>query len=146
MNKDNISQTRRSFFHLLAAEVISFVQEIKGIPQMRLNELHLLSDDIIKKMVPVFTKDVSIQIRENRILKYNKKTESYCEMRHLDKHEAFIIKFFHGEYPIEKIALQLSIEFELEKDVAYQKIKILFTDLAKCMIIYPKEAYNLKED
>ncbi len=143
MKKKNIGQSRRNFFRSFVAEISSFSHELNGIPQMRLDELQLFSDDIIKKMVPVFFKDGSYQIQKCFLMRYDKRTELYQEVRRFNEQEIIILKFFDENYTIENIALHFSAESGLEQNKAYQQVKTLFIELTKYMVCFPKEIYEL---
>ncbi len=64
----NPEHSRRKFFNSLAGKIVAFAYEIKGIPQMKLNGLNDLQDEIIEQMIPVMVKDDTYKIESDHIL------------------------------------------------------------------------------
>jgi len=108
---------------------------------MRLNELHLLSDEIIKTIIPVFIKDGSYKLHENRLMRYNKESKYYENIDSLNEQRLFVLQSFNEKNTLDEIALEFSERFELDKEVAYQQVKASFIEFAKIMVCHPKNAH-----
>jgi hypothetical protein len=132
---------RRNFFRSFIAETISFIDEIKGTPQLRLDDLKTLPDDILKGMVPVFNKAFPSRIEDGQLLVQGKDGEfrPYCL---LDERHAYILTCFDGNHSITGMANLLVAEFQLDPDAAYAEVKTFFLRLAEAGICHPAGAHQ----
>jgi hypothetical protein len=136
---------RRNFFRSLIAEAISLVDEIKGTPQLRLNELKTIPDDILGGMVPVFNKAIPSRIEGGQLLVQGKsgKFRPYCQ---LTEREEYILTCFDGNHSITGICNSLMADFQLNQDAAYARVKNLFLQLAETGICHPAGAHQGKRN
>ena len=59
---------RRGFFRSLAGEVAGFYDEIRGKPQLRLDEIGSLPDEVLAGIMPMIVPDVDIRVEEDMVL------------------------------------------------------------------------------
>lgn len=130
---------RRNFFCSIIAETFSIVEEIRGTPQLRLDELKTLPDDILGGMVPVYNKAIPSRIENGRLLIQGKNGEfrSYCR---LAEREEYILTCIDGNHSITGIGNCLIADFQLDQDAAYAEVKNLFLRLAEAGICHPAGA------
>jgi hypothetical protein len=139
---DNIGKARRNFFNILPGKVISLVHEMMGIPQMKLNNLHNLPDEVIEKIVPVLVTDGPYKIKTNLLLKYNKVNQLHEKVKVFNVQEKFIIDTFNGKNTIRVISFEYARKFELTEEKAYLHVKSFFIELAEKMVCHPKDAHD----
>jgi len=132
---------RRKFFSALTVEFISFVREMKGIPQLKLDSLNELPDEVIETMIPVLFQDSPYRIGPDRLLIFNRKSGMYEDFRLLSKHEMFILKSFDGNSTIKDITGVYAGKYKMDGGEAYQQVKSLFLEWAKHMVCHPKDAH-----
>jgi hypothetical protein len=142
MKEKSPSQSRRHFFRSFLTGMSTLSDEARGIPQMPLKKLHLLPDDQIKKMVPVFFDDSAYHIQDEQLIHYDKKTKVCGKVCDLGEQEVFMLNHFNSDATIETIASLLSAQFNLRQDSAFQSAKTFFLYLAEKMICHPKEAHE----
>jgi len=64
-SKSKSKVSRRNFFQMFVSETLSLFEDINGKPNYCLDEIHKLSDDIVKKMIPVMNLKSTYQINNN---------------------------------------------------------------------------------
>ncbi|MEZ5397864.1 MAG: hypothetical protein R2724_34565 [Bryobacterales bacterium] len=113
------------------------VDEMKGVPQFKLSELGLLSDERLGNIIPKVLED-KIRIEENRAL-FVKQRKSDIEKQLLvmTSVEQAIFKHFSGTLDIREIAYRVSKRHDLEIEEAFQATKNLFLNLAKYCVCFP---------
>ncbi len=141
-NTNPIDKTRRHFFRQFLSETICLFEEISGKPQMRLSELDQVSDDVVRKMIPVLNKSSPYRVEANRLLMKHKETELFEEIYRLESREMYIFRCFDGRHTLEDIAHLLEDRFKQDNKAAYLQVKNLFMVLAKRMICYPAHAHD----
>jgi hypothetical protein len=136
---------RRNFFRNFLVCAASFVEEINGRPQMRLDELDKLPDEIVCHMVPVFNERHTCRIEGNILFEEDKKNPASLKVCDLDEIRMFIWHCIDGGNDIENIGRKIEERFGLEFDQAYEEAKSFFVFLAKRLICYPASAHEKVE-
>ena len=141
----NPEHSRRKFFNSLAGKIVAFAYEIKGIPQMKLNSLNDLQDEIIEQMIPVMVKDDTYKIESDHIFKYNHETESFEKFQSLTRHQMYILRSFDGISTIKDITLKYASKYKVENETAFRNVRSLFTSMAGYMVCHPKDGHASQE-
>ena len=141
----NPEHSRRKFFNSLAGKIVAFAYDIRGIPQMKLNSLKDLPDEVIEQMIPVMAKDDTYKIESDHISKFNHEAESFEKVRSLTRHQMYIIRSFDGISTIKDITLKYASKYKVENETAFRHVRSLFTSLAEYMVCHPKDAHASQE-
>ena len=138
----SVDKSRRSFYRKFLAETLSLFEEIHGKPQMRVKQIDTVSDDVARRMIPVFNNNQLYRVENNYIFLRDYKTGVHRKIIQLKPREIFIIENFDGYMTIENIAGLVESEFKIEYEEAFQQVKETFFMLAKRMICHPAHAHD----
>ena len=129
---------RRNFFRNLVSESISAVEELKGIPQFRLNEIHKMPDELFRKTVPTPVQDSSYFISESKLLKITPKEKNSSFVRQLAREEMIAVSLFDGRRSIQSIAEEIVRgDDNVDAGTAYSIVRKLFIEFANLRIYVP---------
>ena len=131
------NHTRRSFFKSLVAETISFVEELNGKPQFRLDELKNMPDNVLLEMIPIFNEAIPSKVEDGRLFVRREKNAEFGPCQNLGDRETYILERFDGGHSIAGIRDELVAEFEIESDTAFAEVRNLFVRLAEAGICRP---------
>jgi hypothetical protein len=130
---------RRSFFKRFVAESISAVEELKGIPQYRLDEIHKLPKEAIKAIVPVPLDGGAYLIDGACLVKRGAAGGEMSIVREFTPGEMAALRLFDGESSLESIADALPRSVTaMDDDKAFALVKRLFIELARLMVYVPE--------
>lgn len=133
-----MSINRRSFLKNFLAESISTIDELRGIPQYRLDEIQNLPDHILKDIVPVSRKQDTLCIKGNHLNNTNPKENAISILRTFTPKEMDALDLFNGQNSLQSIATELSKRnHTLNPEEAFVLVKTLFCDLARLMVYIP---------
>ena len=136
---------RRGFFKQFLVETIYLYEELKGRPQMSLNEIEHLPDEIVRQMAPAFNENRAARMKGNVLFLEDAQSGASKKVCELDDVKMFIWGCIDGRTDIESIGRRVEREFSLEFDRAYEETKSFFIFLAKRLICHPAEAHERVE-
>lgn len=128
---------RRHFFRALVAETIAWMEEFSGRPQLRLDELKSVPDEILLEMVPVFNARNPSRIEDGWLVVRNMQNGGFNPYLRLGEHETYILACFDGFHSIEGICNRLQTDFKLNQTQAFDRVKRLFVQLAEAGVCHP---------
>ncbi|MDR2801241.1 MAG: PqqD family protein [Desulfovibrio sp.] len=131
--------SRRQYLHSLFADALAVVDELRGEPHFRLDEIGSLPDAVLRKMVPVVYQEITLVLEDDWLL-LRKGSDAPCE-RHmpLSAQQKYIIDRFDGRHSIADIRGAVEAEFDLSSDTAAGLVKSLFVTLAQNGICHPMD-------
>jgi hypothetical protein len=141
-----MDSSRRSFFKSFLSEIIVLADQVKGKKNIPLNKLHLLPDEKIRDIVPVFFSDSVYRFRFDKMEQFVSKEEKYLPVRPLTESEQLILKEFKTNKTLWEIARYLSGQFEMNDLAAYEAVKVFFFELARRRICHPCVPVELDEN
>jgi len=128
---------RRAFFRQFFVDVIVGIDELRGRPHIKIDDIVQSPDSILKKVIPVLDTYRSHRIEKRVILKQDRKSGEFHEAYSMNPHEEFFLRYFDGQHTLEKIARLGVTEFGLKNDDSYDSVKTLFCNLLKKRICQP---------
>ncbi len=137
-----VNKSRRLFFHRFVGEVISLVDEVQGIPQIRLDDIKKLPDQMIRKIKPGFSYSSLYFIENNRLVFKNKKSNQNQTIYQFGNREVYILNCFNQNNTLEDIGHMVSIEYNISYDSAYESAKSLFIMMTRYLICQPAHAHE----
>jgi len=140
--RPSVDKTRRSFYRKFLAETLSLFEEITGKPQMRVEQIDTVPDDVVRQMIPVFNNNNTYYIENKHIFLNDYKTGELRETIDLDSVELFIIENLDGYMTIEDLAELVENKFRMEQQTAFQQVKETFFMLTKRRICHPAHAHD----
>ncbi len=129
--------SRRSYFKSFLAEAISIVEELSGKPQLLLDDLERVPEDVMRSMVPVFNMARPSMIEDGWLLVREIKNGEFTRYHELQGHEGSILECFDGNHSISGVCNHLEAEFQLPPDVAFSLVKDVFVKLSKVALCHP---------
>lgn len=123
------TQPRRQFFRSFVRELIGIAEEVRGRPQLRLDELEALPDATLRDLCPLLS--AAYRLDGNRIM------EGADEVCALDDLGRFVVGRFDGHRTIAAIARDAAATFSLDAQAALRAVRTIFVALAKPMICIP---------
>ena len=128
---------RRRFFKQLARESLTFVDEIRGIPQCRLSDLHKLPDDVVLKLVPQVCPGVQILVEDGQVRARIPGREALKGLFSLEDPALEIFNQFNGMNTIAQVAENLAQLHGPGVDEMLPRVRALFFRLAQQSICVP---------
>jgi hypothetical protein len=125
----NPLQPRRQFFRSFARDLLGMADEVRGRPQMRLDELATLSDADLSNLRPAL--NAAFRLDGGRIV------EGATEICVLDDIGRYIAGRFDGRRTLIAIANDVASAFTLDPQAALRAVRHVFLSLAKPMICIP---------
>ena len=95
--------SKRSFLKSFLAETISIIEEFRGIPQHRIDELGKVPDHIFKNMVPVINVNKSSRLEDGWLLLKDDTDGEFVRSYRFKNHEEYIFSRFDGDHSISGI-------------------------------------------
>jgi hypothetical protein len=134
---ESVDHKRRGFFRAMAAETMSAAAEMRGVQQLRLDQIGGLPDDIIRTMVPVWNRHGAIRLQGNTLIHAASDGTPHATLLELGREQMRLLELFDGEASIDAIATAWASENGLEANLAYLQVKRLFLPLAELAILVP---------
>jgi hypothetical protein len=136
---------RRGFLRHFFVYALCLAEEVMGNPQMRLNDLDQMPEEVMRSVTPVLNPKFPWFLHENQILvKRNGQGcwETIYEMEGMDAH---IFTYFGSGMTIDAISSRIKSTYALEAHAAYERVRELFLLLSKHMICLPEQPHDLNE-
>lgn len=128
---------RRTFFKYMTCNILVAIDEIRGIPQLKLSDLEELPVEQIKRIIPKID-DRNIYFIERGILwSKDRKTMTVKNICEIDPVEQTIFKRFSGIETVGEIALWASEHHNLIPEEGFRITSEFFIRLAKNRVCFP---------
>ncbi|MDR1489921.1 MAG: hypothetical protein LBS65_05465 [Desulfovibrio sp.] len=131
---------RRQYLHSLFSEALAVVDELRGKPHFRLDEIGSLPDAVLRKMVPVVYQGITLGMEDGWLLLQKSPDAPYERHMPLTARQKYIISRFDGRHSIADICAVTESEFDLSSDAAAGLVKSLFVALAQNGICHPLDS------
>ncbi|MDR3631632.1 MAG: hypothetical protein P4L42_15030 [Desulfocapsaceae bacterium] len=132
-----MDSARRSFLKSFVAGTLSLADELRGTPQLRLDELDQVPEAVLRTMVPVFRSDGLASIKDGWLLIRHWEDGELRRYRPVDEREAYMLACFDGRHSIDGICNLFQAEFQFDREAAFSTVKRLFVQLAEAGICQP---------
>jgi hypothetical protein len=132
-----VNTIRRSYLKSFLSEALSIVEEFRGRPQLLLDDLETVPEDVLRDMVPVFNSGKPSKIEDGWLAVQERKNGEFKQYRELQGHEEYILACFDGNHSISGICNCLEADFQLDQEAAFSVVKGLFVQLARAAICHP---------
>jgi len=141
-----MDNSRRSFFKSFLSEIIVLADQVQGKKNIPLNKLHLLPDEKVRDIIPIFFSNSGYRFRSDKMEQFVSKEEKYFPVRALTESEQLILKEFKTNKTLWEIARYLSNQFEMNELAAYEAVKVFFFELARRRICHPCVPIEINEN
>jgi hypothetical protein len=141
-----MDSSRRSFFKSFLSEIIVLSDQVKGKKSIPLSKLHLLPDEKVRDIIPIFFSDSDYRFRSDKMEQFVPKEEKYLPVRLLTETEQLILKEFKTNKTLWEIARYLSGQSEMNDLAAYEAVKVFFFEMAGRRICHPCVPVGLDEN
>jgi hypothetical protein len=138
--------SRRSFFKSFLSEIIVLADQVQGKKNIPLNKLHLLPDEKVRDIIPIFFSDSDCRFRSDKMEQLVPKKEKYLSVRQLTESEQLILKEFKTKKTLWEVARYLSNQFEMNELATYEAVKVFFFELARRRICHPCVPIEINEN
>jgi hypothetical protein len=135
---------RRTLLRLMVSEAASFVSEVRGHRQLKLDEIESLPAAVVDMMRPLLRNETSMAIgrEEIRILLRGRDIAALP----FDPVAEAVLRAFDGRYPIARIAGDVASRFSRDPRATLDYARRLFAFLAGRGACAPAEALPEEED
>ena len=131
------SPSRRGFFRMLPGELWSIFEAAKGIPQLRLDELDDLPDEILGQLVPAMDPAWQIRVDERAVrAKYPRKNRD-VELFDNSERNRIIFNQFNSTNTIDECARLVAEQCDISSADAFSDVRRLFLHLVYCGVCAP---------
>jgi hypothetical protein len=134
-NMKNVS--RRHYLHSLFADAMDLVDELRGKPQFRLDELASLPDAALRAMAPVVSREITLGIEDDWLLLQESPDAPFKRHMPLTAQQIYILNCFDGQHSIADICGVMESEFALSPAAAADVVRTLFVTLAQKGLCHP---------
>jgi len=128
---------RRRFFKQLARESLTFVDEIRGIPQCRLSDLQKLPDQTISKIIPQVSPGVQIIVEDGQVRARIPGRKELKVLFGLEGPELEVFNQFNGINTVAQITEHLARLRGVSGDEVLPRVRALFFRLAQESVCVP---------
>jgi hypothetical protein len=128
---------RRQYLHSLFADALAAVDELRGEPHFRLDEIASLPDSVLRAMVPVPFPGAALSVEEGWLLLRKNPAESLKRHLPLSAPQIYALGRFDGQHSIAEICAETEAAFELSPSMAGELVKTLFVTLAESGVCQP---------
>ncbi len=135
---DNGSVSRRGFFRRFMKETVSLADEVRGKPQMRLDDLDGLPDDELRAVVPVLSPAGRWRVEEGRVLARFGPGGDFIEVCRLDDVAAVMLDAMDGARTVEEVAWQVVDRVGASWSDAWPGVRERFLTLARRGVCRPR--------
>lgn len=137
-----INQSRRKFFGCFFAEIISAIEQVRGKPQMRLENMESLPDKVMAGITPVLKQSTSYRIVKDCLLIKNKENGSFKEVYRFNATEYYMLGFFDGYHTLKNIGVHLENRFGINPEESFEYVKSFFINMASYAVCHPADAHD----
>lgn len=128
---------RRMVFRILTGEGLAVLDEWRGRPQYRSNDLAGYPSERLARIVPRITPGVVVEADDDGVhARRGERGDRLCLFPHSPENR-FIFNHINGRNPISRIALELSKEFAEDEGAAFDRVRRLFLSLAAQEVCSP---------
>ncbi|WP_310600607.1 PqqD family protein [Desulfobulbus sp.] len=128
---------RRVYLHSLLAGAVAAVDELRGKPHFRLDQLETLPETVLHGMVPVVHRDQRIRIEDGWLLTQERGEADFGRCLRLDARQEYAVNRFDGQHALGGICELLAAEFGISRQTAAATVRQLFVALAQQGICHP---------
>ena len=134
---------RRHFFRSFLGETVSAVDEIRGRPQLSIDEIGRLPDSILRTMRPVRDVLGPYSIEQGQLLWSEpggaaRKTVVYA----FESWELDVLGRFDGRSTLDAIAQAHATSQNIDIETAYKRARSLFVALASYLVCRPADPHE----
>jgi len=134
------SANRRRFFRSLAREGLSAVDELRGIPQGKLEDLPKLSGEQLAQLVPAIAEGVEILPGEEAVRARRPKDAAPVELFRMDPATILLFNSFDGTKTLGDCAAELAAATGWPPERSFAAAKGLFLHLTRLRVCVPQNA------
>ena len=129
--------SRRQYLHSIFADALAAVDELRGEPHFRLDEIDSLPDAVLCAMVPVVYQGMILNVEDGWLL-LSKSQAAPCERcMPLTAPQGYAVEHFDGSHTIADICAEMEQAFDLSPETASRIVTSLFVTLAEKGICHP---------
>lgn len=128
---------RRGFFRRLLGEAVSFGEEMGGRPQMCMEQLDTLPDEVLRGVEPVWSRSRRVRLRGCDLMIEEGHDGRLKLASRLEEGDAELAALFGRGHTLEQLAARLACRVNLEQDAAWAEVKDLFLRLARQGLCHP---------
>jgi hypothetical protein len=129
--------SRRQYLYSLFADAMAAVDELRGEPHFRLDEIGSLPDSVLRAMVPVADQGMILSVEDGWLL-LRKSPDAPRERRiPLTEPQGYALDRFDGRHSIADICAETESAFGLSPAASSSLVKSLFVTLAQKGICHP---------
>jgi len=130
---------RRQFFRHFAVEALAFIDECRGRPQLRLDELDQLPRPALESIIPVVREDLEV-IREGHMMvaRSRRTDDPATPLFPIASDDGEVLDLFDGRRTLGEVAASLESPADLE--ARWERCRDLFLRLARMCVCVPANA------
>ncbi len=136
-NPGAATTSRRNFFRRFFTETISLIEEARGTPQLNLNDIAALPDEIFGSIIPVFSEHTRYRIEGDRLLIVDEKSAIFRKAYQFTPRELYVLNQFDGHNTLNSIVYVIINQFDQDAEAAFQQVKNLFCTMAGYAVCHP---------
>jgi len=129
--------SRRYFFRRFLAETISLFEEIQGKPQLNLGDIADLPDEIVRKIIPVFSQHSRYRIENDQLFVATEERNHFKVRHQFNSMELYVLNQFDGHNTLDLIIRRVAGKFDVEDEAAFQQVKIFFCAMTGYAVCHP---------
>lgn len=137
------SNSRRFFLRWLTGQGLAIFEEMRGRPQLALNDLPNLSLDESSRLIPAIFPETEIQTGENQVILQTPGDSVEPLSFSIPSLELSIFNLFNGQNTLLKAAQRISAECGVEEHEALLAAHNLFLRLVAHRICAPANSTNV---
>ena len=129
--------SRRQYLRSLFADAVAAVDELRGEPHFRLDEIGSLPDSVLRVMVPVAFQGTALCVEDGWLLLRKAPDASPERCMPLTAPQRYAAERFDGRHSIADICAATESAFGIPPDTAGEIVTSLFVTLAQDGICHP---------
>lgn len=129
--------SRRQYLHSFFADALAAVDEFRGEPHFRLDEIGSLPDAVLHAMVPVVFQGMALDTEDGWLLLRKNPDAPYERHMRLTAPQRYAVARFTGHHAIADICTETASAFRLSSEAASDLVTSLFVTLAQKGICHP---------
>lgn len=128
---------RRKVFRILAGEGLALLDEWRGRPQYRSNDLAECPSELLARIVPRIEPGIFVDADENGVYARKGEQGDLVYLFVQSPENRFIFNRINGRNPIARITAELSQEFAEDESTSFERVRGLFLSLAALGVCSP---------
>lgn len=129
--------SRRQYLRSLFTGAAAVVDELRGEPHFRLDEIGSLPDSVLRAMAPVAFQGTDLILEDGWLLLRKDPDASPERCMPLTAPQIYAVERFDGRHSIADICAATESAFGIPPDIAEELVKSLFVTLARNGICHP---------